>query len=97
MAKNPLKRARVLSESPAHNARPNDILEADAFVIDALAAAGLVDAEPDAVGWCLSQRARVVTIDDPVGAVEIAAAASEGSAAALEAVTAAAASGESLP
>ena len=97
MAKNPLKRARVLSESPAHNARPNDILEADASVIDALAAAGLVDPDPAAVEWCVSQRARVVTIDDPVGAVEIASSASEGAAAALEAVKAAAASGETLP
>lgn len=74
MAKTITKQARVLLASAAHGAAPNDLLEAPADVIDALAKAGIVDAAADAVSWCKTNGARSVSLVDAAGASELAAA-----------------------
>lgn len=45
------KQARALIDLPALNAKAGELIEADAEVIDALAAAGEADPHPDAVAY----------------------------------------------
>lgn len=89
MAKIITKQARVLQASAAHGAAPNDLIEASAETIEALAKAGIVDAAADAVNWCKEIGARCVSLVDAAGASELAAAAAADAQAAADAKAAA--------
>ena len=73
MAKSAMKLARVLTAWPAVNAAANDLLEADASLIDALAMCGAVDSCDEAVAYAQSCGARVARIEDPAAAAAVAA------------------------
>lgn len=81
MAKAKFAQARVLVDNPSLGILCNQIVEGPGDVIAAMAAAGAVDPHPDAVAYAAGQGARVVTLDDPAGAAEFAAAAAESQAA----------------
>lgn len=73
MAKIQTARARALSDNESLGFKCGQIIEGPEKVIRALTDAGAVDNHPDAVGYAADQGAKVVALEDPDAAAELAA------------------------